>query len=268
MILKEQNSKKVYSDGKIIEQQLLEIAKSYPEDLSEDFISNNSQYLTNNTFSSVRKNLLNWYPFRENADILEIGAGMGALTGLLCDVAKSVVSIEMSETRASIIRARYPNRKNLSILSENILDWKEERKFDYVVFVGVLEYAAVFSESKNPFVEFLQAACSHLKPDGVLLFAIENRFGLKYWLGGSEDHLQKPFVGIEGYKEKKTAQTFSKETLRKFCSEAGLKQTRFYSVYPDYKFPEIICVEGYKPNAENLRKVHFTYSRNILLYAD
>jgi SAM-dependent methyltransferase len=193
---------------------------------------------------------------------------MGALTGLLCDVAKSVVSIEMSETRASIIRARYPNRKNLSILSENILDWKEERKFDYVVFVGVLEYAAVFSESKNPFVEFLQAACSHLKPDGVLLFAIENRFGLKYWLGGSEDHLQKPFVGIEGYKEKKTAQTFSKETLRKFCSEAGLKQTRFYSVYPDYKFPEIICVEGYKPNAENLRKVHFTYSRNSLLYVD
>ena len=268
MILKEQNSKKVYSDGKIIEQQLLEIAKSYPEDLAEDFISGNSQYLINNTFSSVRKNLLNWYPFKQNADILEVGAGAGALTGLLCDKANSVVSIEMSEARASIIRSRYPNRKNLTIISENILEWKEEKKFDYVVFVGVLEYAAVFSKSENPFVEFLKAVSSHLKIDGTLLFAIENRFGLKYWLGGSEDHLQKPFVGVEGYKEKKTAQTFSKETLRKFCSEAGLKQTRFYSVYPDYKFPEIICAEGYKPNAENLRKVHFTYSRNSLLYAD
>ena len=268
MILKEQKSKLVYSDGTETEAKLLDIARKYPEDSSEDYIADNSQYLVNNTFSSVRKNLLNWYPFKEGSDILEIGAGAGALTGFLCDKAKSVVSIEMSEARANIIRTRYPDRKNLTVISESIQNWKTEKKFDYIVFVGVLEYAAVFSDAVNPFVEFLSSVNSHLKQDGILLFAIENRFGLKYWLGASEDHLQKPFIGIDGYKEKKTAQTFSKETLKKICFDSGLKNTRFYSVYPDYKFPEIICADGYTLSAENLRKINFTYSKNSILYAD
>ena len=77
MILEKQGETSVYSDTAELEQELLAIAKQYPEDLSQDYIAGDNRYTINNTFSSVRRNLLNWYHFRENASVLEIGAGMG-----------------------------------------------------------------------------------------------------------------------------------------------------------------------------------------------
>ena len=268
MILKEQNGHKVYSDGETVEEKMLEIAKQYPEDLSQDYISGSSEYTINNTFSLVRQNILNWYPFRDDAEILEIGAGMGSLTGLLCDRASFVTSVEMNSDRADVIRARYPERKNLEVICGDIVNWTTEKKFDYVIFIGVLEYASVFMDGSNPAEEFLKIAGNFLKEDGVLLFAIENRFGLKYWVGGSEDHLQKPFVGLEGYKDAGTPRTFSKYELSQMLDHVGLENQRFYYLFPDYKFPEVICTDDFRPSYANLQKVSFTYSRNSLFTVD
>jgi len=174
MILNTQNGKKVYSDGSETELRMLDIAEKYPEEQSREFVSGCSEYTINNTFSAVRNNILNWYPFKEDAEVCEIGAGMGAITGMLCDKCKSVTSIEMNSLRADVMRSRYPERENLTVLSEDIRFWKTDKRFDYIVFVGVLEYAAVFSNEKNPFEGFLKDAARLLKEDGVLLFAIEN----------------------------------------------------------------------------------------------
>lgn len=268
MILQEQNNQKVYSDGSAVEKEMLSIAQKYPEDKAQDFIANCSKYTINNTFSSVRENILNWYPFKDGADILEIGAGMGSLTGLLCDKANQVVSLEMSETRAAVIKARYPERDNLTIVSADINHWETEQRFDYIVFIGVLEYAGVFSDASNPYEEFLLRAKNLLKDDGIILFAIENRFGLKYFLGASEDHLQEPYVGIEGYVAPHTPRTFSKKELECMLENVGLTCHRMYSVLPDYKFPELIFSEEYTPDFMNLKKVSFTYSRNSSLISD
>ena len=264
MILKDQMEKKVYSDGEVTEQRMLSIAQKYPEDLSQDYIADCSEYTINNTFSAVRQNILNWYPFREHASILEVGAGMGVITGMLCDRAEYVTAIEMSAARADVIKARYGSRSNLKVISENINDWDIEDKFDYIVFIGVLEYAAVFSESRRPYDEFLLSAKRLLKDDGIILFAIENRFGLKYWLGASEDHLQKPFAGIEGYKEAKTAKTFSRKELENILDRVGLSNHRFYSVLPDYKFPELIYTDEYVPDYMNLKRSPLPIRRTVL----
>lgn len=265
MIIKEQDNKQVYSDGNIVEREMLDIAQQYPEDLSEEFISQSSKYTINNTFSSVRKNILNWYPFEKDATVLEVGAGMGSITGLLCDKVKHVTALEMSKARAEVIRARYPKRENLTIMSEDINEWNTKETFDYVIFVGVLEYAGVFLNTQNPFKSFMENIKRYLKEDGTLLFAIENRFGLKYWLGGSEDHLQEPYIGIKGYDNTNTPRTFSKAELEELLNSVGLKHYRFYNVLPDYKFPEIICTDEYQPSYLNLKKLSFTYSRNSSL---
>lgn len=268
MILKNQENMVVYSDGETTEKRMLEIAQKYPEDLSQDYIARCSEYTVNNTFSSVRRNILNWYSFKENATILEIGAGMGAVTGLLCDKAERVVSIEMSGARAEVIRARYGKRDNLEIISADITQWDSKEKFDYVIFIGVLEYAGVFSDAENPYEKFLSSAKKHLKEDGILLFAIENKLGLKYWIGASEDHLQKPFAGLKGYTEKKTPKTFSKYELSQMLENTGFKYRKFYYVLPDYKFPEIIATDERQPDYLTLKKVSFTYSKNSLLTLD
>ncbi len=265
MIQKKQDQKLVYSDGDEAEKKMFQIAQKYPEDLSEDAIAHDSSYTVNNTFSSVRQNILNWYPFKEHARILEIGAGMGSITGMLCDRAEFVTALEMSQARVDVIRARYPNRSNLEVQTGNINEWHPQQGYDYVICIGVLEYAAIFSDTDKPYDAFLRKAKNCLKDDGVLLLAIENRFGLKYWLGASEDHLQQPFAGLMGYQEKKGIRTFSRFELADLLKRAGYSQLRFYSVLPDYRFPELIFADDYKPDSMNLKKVSFTYAKNSTL---
>ncbi|MBQ8212839.1 MAG: glycosyltransferase, partial [Clostridia bacterium] len=267
MIEKRKDDKVVYSDGIEIEEEIQNIAKTYTEEEIPAVISDDARYLINNTFSPVRRNLLDWYPFKEDCEILEVGAGMGSLTGLLCEKARRVTSVEMSDARAQVIRERNKNRNNLTICCSDILSFDSGIQYDYVVMVGVLEYAAIFSNSETPFTDFLAKLKSLLKPDGVLLFAIENQFGLKYWLGASEEHLQKPFVGIQGYPEPKTAKTFSKAALEQMCRQIGW-ETRFYYLAPDYKFPTAIFTDESLPTYHDLRNPKYAYSINSCLTAN
>ena len=269
MILQEQGVQTVYSDGSEIEKKMLSLAKEYPGEKAGEQIAGSFDYTTNNTFSPVRENLLNWYPFEEDSCVLEIGAGMGALTPLLSRRCKRVVSVEMNALRAEVIRERMKNAQNVEVLVGDINTLSLPEKFDYVVFVGVLEYAAVFQTSgSNPFLAFLTRAASFLKEDGKLLFAIENQYGLKYWCGAAEDHLQEPFAGIAGYKTPDTARTFSKATLARLLEQTGLLHQQFYYVYPDYKFPTFIFSDGWKTNGSDFRNIAFTYGKNSALVAD
>lgn len=267
MILENQNGNKVYSDGSQIETEILNIVQNHNEQEIQELIARNYNYTINNTFSKVRENILNFYKFKKNSTVVEIGAGMGSLTGLLCDKCSHVTAVEMNNLRADIIRERYKDRDNLEVLTGDVNNISINKKYDYVVFIGVLEYAGIFYSGENPYVEFIKSAKKLLKEDGILLFAIENRFGLKYWLGASEDHIQKPFVGIEGYPEKNTAKTFSKSDLKKILELSELRYNRFYYVFPDYKFPTMIFTDGYIPSHNDFEKISFTYSRNSLLVA-
>ncbi|MDQ7092013.1 class I SAM-dependent methyltransferase [Desulfosporosinus sp. PR] len=257
-----------YSDGDENELYLLEIAQKYPEDLSADYVENKNHYLLDHTFSDVRQNLLNWYPFRKDAELLEIGAGMGALTGLFCDRCKTVTALEMSARRTDIIRARYKKRNNLSIVNADINNWDTNKRFDYIVFVGVLEYAAAFSSSPDPFVEFLRNSSKLLNDGGIILLAIENRFGLKYWCGAAEDHLRLPFVGIQGYCHNKSPETFSKKALQNMLKGVGLNALRFYYPLPDYKFPSAVFSDDYLPDHKDLKEMKFLYYYTSLLTAN
>ena len=267
MIDKEQNGRIVYSDGEETEKAFLELVQNFSEEEIQEKIKDDGRYLINNTFSPVRRNLLEWYPFRPNCSILEIGAGMGSMTKLLCEKAAQVTAVEMNEVRAEIIRTRCKDMDNLTVISEDVVAWETEEKFDYVVMVGVLEYAAIFSSSSTAHADFLRKAASLLKPDGVLLFAIENRFGLRYWLGSAEDHIGKPFVGIQGYQQPKTAKTFSREELRKMLEAQGM-ESRFYYVLPDYKFPTAIFTDEGLPSFHDIYNVAFAYGRNSCLTAN
>ena len=132
MILQEQGGQTVYSDGNVIEQQMLSLAKAYPGEAASEKIAESCDYTTNNTFSPVRENLLNWYPFEKDACVLEIGAGMGALTPLLSRRCKKAVSVEMNALRAQLIRERMKGRENVDVLvgdihtislTENLIMW-------------------------------------------------------------------------------------------------------------------------------------------------
>ena len=246
-----------YSDGDI-EETLLKMAqegKSF-EDLPEDEVSFPMVY----HFSGLRENILSWYPLKETDSVLEIGAGCGAITGMLCRKAGHVTSVELSKRRADINYARNNDKENLTIMVGNLNDMTFPEKFDYVVVNGVLEYAMSFTEGKTPYETFLQRMGAYLKPEGRLLIAIENRLGLKYFAGAPEDHTDLHFFGINGYPGNQSVRTFSKNELGELLENSGFPFLRFYYPYPDYKFPtEIFTDESLYTNS---------YGRNYPVYTD
>ena len=238
-----------YSDGDI-ENELLEIVKS-TDDYSE-VLANDNRWPILYHLSPIRQNIINWYPFKANASCLEIGGGCGAITGALCESLAEVKVVELSKRRATINFERHKDYNNLEIIIANLNDIKFDQKFDYITLNGVLEYAGSFTKTDAPYHDFLKQIKKYLKPDGKLIIAIENRYGLKYFAGSKEDHTAKVFDGITGYIGNDTVKTFGKKELEELLLQSGYPLQEFYYPHPDYKMPMEIYSPEYLPSVSSL----------------
>lgn len=243
----------LYSDGDI-ENTVLDIVKNNTD--FTDILHDTDNWAILYHLTPIRKNLLDWYDFDKNATLLEIGGGCGAFSGMFAQKLKEVKVIELSKRRAEIIYNRHKNYENLEIIAGNLNDITFEEKFDYVTLIGVLEYAGKFTEGNTPFKTFLENAKSYLKPNGKLLIAIENKFGLKYWAGAREDHTGRYFDSIEDYPNDKGIQTFGKKELEDLILSAGFRCLEIYYPMPDYKLPKIIYSDDYLPKMDDLFDIY------------
>lgn len=239
-----------YSDGDNVENFLLEFFKSSPSEVEiEKVLIENNSWPIRYHLSKDRHNILNWYPFEPNSNILEIGAGCGAVTGALLRDDTKVTAVELTERRADIIKNRFRDNKNLTVFDGNIHDQKLKKKYDYATLIGVLEYSGRFTEGKNPFKTMLIDTKKLLNDNGNLIIAIENKLGLKYWRGAPEDHTNKLFDSIQDYPEYDGIRTFSKRELTEMLVSCGYKDISFYYPLPDYKFCYEIFSDEYVPNS-------------------
>ena len=94
------------------------------------------------------------------------------------------------------------------------------------------------------------------------MIAIENRLGLKYWAGCTEDHVGKYFEGLENYPDTRSVRTFSRKELSDIIDQAGEFKTTFYYPYPDYKFPMTIYSDKRLPKKGELRDNFCNFDRN------
>ena len=245
-----------YSDGEVEDQIIRIIAENEPEDYKKAMYENVSWPIYYH-LTHVRKNILNWYPFQKESAVLEIGCGIGAITGTLCQKCGKVTAVELSKRRATAALLRCREYDNLEIIVGNLNDIEFKEKFDYITLIGVLEYQGRYTDTGNPYVDFLKKVRSLLKPGGVLLIAIENQYGLKYWCGAKEDHTGIPFDGINQYmlSNNSGVRTFSREGLREVINKAGFESTFFYYPLPDYKLPGCIFSEEFMPDKKSMRKI-------------
>jgi O-antigen biosynthesis protein len=195
--------------------------------------------------SATRANLLR--PFEASLHgqtVLEVGAGCGALTRYLGECGADVVALEASPTRAAIARERTHDLKNVTVVVERLDEFDFRGKFDVVTLVGVLEYAGMLIRGADPALTLLYAARALLKPEGRLIVAIENQFGLKYFAGAAEDHLGEPMLSIEGRYRKGQPVTWGRRALDGLLETAGFAHRQFLAPYPDYKLPVSIVTEA------------------------
>lgn len=228
-----------------------------------------NRWMTFYHLTEMRKSILNWYEFKDNAELLEIGGGMGALTGLFCERCTHVTTVESSKVKAEAIYTRYHDKKNLDIYAGSINDINFGKKFDYITVIGALEHEENNLSSKNSSAELLKKLAGLLKPDGKLLLAIENRFGIKYWCGNKEEHSGIPFEGINGYPNGQKVRSFGKKELEKILISSSLSQYKFYYPMPDYKLPQIIYSEKYLPqNSLQARMIPYYLDNTTLLASE
>ena len=251
-----------YSDGEI-ENDLLSYVQQKEMSIIQ-ILAEDSRWPILYHLSPLRKNIVEWYDFKRNANILEIGSGCGAITAALCDHASQVTCIELSKQRSLINAYRNSEYENLNILVGNFNEVAIKEKFDYITLIGVLEYANYYTVSDTPFQTFLENIKKYLKPDGKVLIAIENKFGLKYWAGCTEDHTGRFFDGIEGYAVSKV-KTFSKQELENLLKCSGYESYDFYYPYPDYKFPKQIFSNDYLPKSDDINSGVDTYDNDRLV---
>lgn len=197
--------------------------------------------------SPVRHNLLKWYPFDPDGSVLEVGAGCGAITGLLCTKLKKVIALEPSYRRASVTAQRHSNCSNLEVVVCGLQDFECQERFDYATVIGVLEYAGAFYGGRNPYTSFLTKLRGMLKPNGELILAIENKIGLKYICGAPEDHTGRIFDSVYDYPNPCKVRTFSKKELTSLMHAAGFCNLTWYYPLPDYKMPQEVLSEEISP---------------------
>ena len=241
--------KHTYSDGDNIENFLLKFFQSNPSEKDiENVLSSNTEWAIKYHLSKDRENLLNWYSFKKGSKLVEIGAGCGAVTGAFLEQDVEVTAVELSKRRADIIRNRFKHRKNLTVFDGNIHEQKLKEKYDYATLIGVLEYAGRFSDGENPFKKMLEDTKRLLKKDGILIIAIENKLGLKYWRGAPEDHTNRLFDSLQDYPDYDGIRTFSRKELKEMLEDSGYKNVQFYYPLPDYKFCYEIFSDNYLPS--------------------
>lgn len=252
----------LYSDGEI-EDKLLDIVQKCEneEDIYQELLMSDEWPILYH-LSPIRHNILEWYDFEPNGSVLEIGAGCGAISGLFCKKLYRVVALDLSKKRSLINANRNRNYNNLEIIVANFEDVEINEKFDYVSLIGVLEYAIYYINSPDPFVDMLKKVRSFLKPNGKLLLAIENKYGLKYWAGATEDHTGNLFDGIQGYENVDRVRTFSRKSLEKLLRQAGFEACDFYYPYPDYKLPLEIFSEEHLPKKGDIKAAAPSYDRD------
>ncbi len=262
----------LYSDGSV-EEELLSIAKSCQKEEDYDqVIAERKSWPVLYHFSHIRHNLLSWIPISREDSVLEIGSGCGAVTGALAARAGSVTCVELSRQRSLVNAYRNRDYDNITILLGAFEDVEKQLTdtYEYITLIGVFEYAALYTSDKDPFSAMLCSVLRHLAPGGKIVLAIENRLGLKYWAGCTEDHVGRLFEGLEGYSRTPLSgpRTFSKQELEQLFARVGGLKTTFYYPYPDYKFPFSIYSDRYLPRAGELKNNLNNYDRKRLLLFD
>ena len=235
-----------YSDGEETEQRLQHIIDTASDisSLSPELRQHCADWPTTYHLSGLRANILRPFEITAEHDVLEIGAGCGALSRYLGECGASVLALEGSFRRARIARSRTRDLDNVTVVAEKLSAFETSQQFDVVTLIGVLEYAALDDDVDEPAKAMLRKAASMLKPDGVVILAIENQLGLKYFAGAPEDHIGLPMYGVEGRYKKTQPRTYGRQDLARLLSTAGLNATSFMAPFPDYKLPVSIVTEA------------------------
>jgi ubiquinone/menaquinone biosynthesis C-methylase UbiE len=184
--------------------------------------------------------------------VLDAGCGWGALSFWLSKEFAHVCALDsqLDGLQFIDIRSAQDGVANISPVQGDLLSLPfPDRFFDLVLLNGVLEWAGTFSKEHSATTlqkMALREMARVLHPDGVLYIAIENRFGLQYFVGYKEEHTGLRFISLlprrlaNSYHKYRRgnefrALTHSHRGLTKMLRKCGFQNTKRFLVFPSYR---------------------------------
>lgn len=236
--------------------------KYYKEDLYKE----NYEYPI--SMNGIKKNILNWYPFKENATILQIGGSSKEITNYLCNICKKVTIIEFSKEKVNCIYSKEEEQKNLEIIVGNLENINLQEKFDYILMLGTLEYANIIMKNeKEPEYELINYCKDRISEDGTILIAVDNKIGVKYLAGGKSKHCEKVYDSIKNRFH--NGKLFSKRELEELIEKVGIKNKRYFYPLPNYEVPNlIISQEALVKSTDSKLNYNCIYEEGSLVVQD
>ena len=152
----------------------------------------------------------------------------------------------------------YPFKKDQKVLkiSENCeeLEKSISEKYDVITLIGI--------SPKIKLESLIKQLENNLKEEGKFLIAVDNKFGIRFFAGNSENVLNKKFESLIGYNnEKEKIETYTKKSLEELLKKLGYN-TRFYYPLPDYRRPNVIFSEKQLPEYNSVDKYYPYYTEN------
>lgn len=193
--------------------------------------------------SEKRQGVLEWYPFKRGASLLELGAGMGALTSLFVNKKCNITCVEIKKSRVDIIKRRFEHEKNVEVICDNPVLYSTEIKFDYIVVHDIWGYVKKYNKKDDAYNAFLRKIKTFLKDDGHIIIIADNRIGLKYLSGSIDEYSKKLFVGVNGYKNYSYIRSFDKKELIDIMKQNGVYPCQMYYVNSDYYFTDKVYTD-------------------------
>ena len=189
--------------------------------------------------SQFKKNIISWYPIRNNQTVLEIG-NSDEIVDELNKKTMGITSLKIEE----------------ALIGNSIKD-----KYDFVVLIGIFEKL----DNEKEILKILEFSKSVLKEDGKILLAMQNKFGMKYWTGEKLNKSLKEYESIVNDEENVLGLTKIKNILNHFNFKY-----KFYYPLPDYNLTNVIFTDNFMPDNESIdaRDLTFTDKENVLNFSE
>lgn len=247
---------------KAINDKIENLISNTPKEKYDEIAEDGSDIEKLLSLSELRSNIIKWYPFEKESNVLEIGSNYGEITEYLCQNVEKVTAIETSMDKSEIVKKRCSAYENIECIVGSLDEIQNEGKYEYILLIGQLEKATKwFRKSKNPEEDLIIWAKNRLKENGKIILATDNRFGIQNWNGKKNSDENYEFKNMIQERDKNLGKLFGKKSLERMLEKTKCKNYQTYFVFPDYRLANLIYSEDYQLTEEDI-------SRNFKYYED